>query len=350
MIRLPILSIVLLSGGLLTAAHAAPGTQAICEKKIAELKSTLTKNPDKMDAWHELRACANETKNWNAALEIAMLVKTKDPNNPQPRIIMGMGQMHGKDYERAIEHFDKAIELDSRQPFAYFQLGMAYLFLNQTDKALIAAERAVEMEPDNSAYNRQAAYAYLLMEQLDPAERAAKKAVSIDPDDVAALKILAKVYAKEGKSIESSETADLARAAAAKKAAANPVPPPPPVDASAKGADDKEEKLDDADIIAAMLNTWEQMKSSMLAGNIQRGLTYFSTYPGTREQYGDSFARLGVPRVRKAFSSIGEPYDCEVVFLVSSCKAPIKNDHGTVRVTKIRFERNPDKVWRIRSF
>jgi hypothetical protein len=50
------------------------------------------------------------------------------------------------------------------------------------------------------------------------------------------------------------------------------------------------------------------------------------------------------------FGGFGELYDCEVVFASAHCKALVKNAAGTVVVTRIRFERNPDHVWRIRSF
>jgi len=59
---------------------------------------------------------------------------------------------------------------------------------------------------------------------------------------------------------------------------------------------------------------------------------------------------MGLPRLESVFSGFGELYDCEVVFATAHCKSIVKNAAGTVVVTKIRFERNPDRVWRIRSF
>jgi hypothetical protein len=59
---------------------------------------------------------------------------------------------------------------------------------------------------------------------------------------------------------------------------------------------------------------------------------------------------MGLPRLESVFAGFGELYDCEVVFATAHCKSIVKNAAGTVIVTKIRFERNPDRVWRIRSF
>jgi hypothetical protein len=59
---------------------------------------------------------------------------------------------------------------------------------------------------------------------------------------------------------------------------------------------------------------------------------------------------MGIPHLQSVFASFGDLYDCEVVFASANCKSIVKNASGTVVVAKIRFERNPDHIWRIRSF
>lgn len=344
------LGLLLLTGALQAAETSA---KEICRKKIPGLKQQLIKNSDQPELWRELRACANELKEWNDAVEAAMVGKSKAPDNPEPRLILGMAHLQARDYDRAIEHLDKAIELDSKNPYAYFQMGMAYLFKNQPEQALAAAERAVEMEPANGAYQRQAAYVYLLTDQVDKAETAAKAAIAADADDIAAHKVLSKVYTRQGKTTEAAAEAALARSAAEKRAALEP-PPPPVVSTGQKGKKKEEEednpaKLDDADIIADILHNWSRMKAAMARGDIEEGLGYFSDYPGTREEYRAAFAKMG-PRTQRLFANFGELYDCEVVFLSASCKGVVRNDFGRMRSTTVRFERNPDKAWRIKSF
>jgi tetratricopeptide (TPR) repeat protein len=335
-------------------AHAGISADDLCRKKLPQLKSQLSKNPDNPQGWMELRTCANELKEWNDAVDAAMAAKQKAPDNPEPRLILGMAQMQSKDYNRAIEYFDKTIELNSNESYAYFQMGMAYLFLNLPTKALIAAERAVEIDPKNAAYQRQASYTYMMLDDLPNADRAAHAALEIDPDDIAAHKILAHVYAKEGKADEAAQEAQAARVATAKKIAALPATPAvkpllAPKVAAEKEKEAKNEKEDDADIIAGLLNSWEEMKTDLIAGRIDAALPYFSTYLDTRDQYRQAFTRMG-PRAKRTFQNFGEPYDCEVVFLSATCKALVRNDYGTMHETSIRFERNPDRVWRIRSF
>jgi tetratricopeptide (TPR) repeat protein len=331
---------------------ADPNPKTLCRKKIPQLKQQLSKNPADSKAWLELRTCANELKEWNDAVDAAMAAKGKTPNNPQPRIILGMAQMQGKDYDRAIEHFDKAIEINSQEPYAYFQMGMAYLFLNQPDKALTAAERAVELDPSNGSYQRQAAYTYMMLDDLPKAETAANAALKIDSDDIAAHKILARVYAKEEKTDESAREAQAAKIATAKHIASMPAPEPPPPGARAHEVEPekkKVEKEDDADIIAEMLDGWEHMKADVIAGKLNDAIPYFSTYIDTRDKYHTAFSRMG-SRAAKAMQSFGELYDCEVVLYSASCKALVRNELGTMHQTVVWFERNPDRIWRIKSF
>lgn len=325
--------------------------QDVCKKKLPQLKQQLIKNPDNTEGWVELRTCANETKEWGDAVDAAMAVKGKAPNNPQPRIILGMAQMQGKDYDRAIEHFDKAIELDSNEPYAYFQMGMAYLFKNEPEKALTAAERAVELDPKSPVYQRQAAYTYLMLDDLPKAEEASLTAIKLDPNDLAAHKILMRVYSKEDKTAEADQEALTVKAIIAKRAASLPAVTPAAPILAPKVEEDKrdEEKEDDADVIARLLNDWDEMKTDVIAGNVNGALSYFSTYLDTREQYKQAFSKMG-PRAAKAMQSFGDLYDCEVVFLSASCKALVRNDFGTMHQTTVRFERNPDRVWRIKSF
>ena len=127
-----------------------------------------------------------------------------------------------------------------------------------------------------------------------------------------------------------------------------------PAPAKPKEEEEKEEKKsrkqEDYQVIGQCIGQWNKMKDAALDGDINEALSYYSDYLDTRDQYRDSFNQLGVPRLRSVFASFGELYDCEVVFASAHCKSMVRNAAGTVTITKIRFERNPDRVWRIRSF
>ena len=337
----------------LSAFAAEPVTKDLCQKNYATYKERLAKNPADDAAWTEFRACTTELKRWDEAIQVALAARQKNHDLPQPYLILGLAQMQQKNYDRAVEHFDQTIALKSEQPLAYFQMGMAYLFLNEPAKAALAAERAVELEPGNAAHQRQLAYCRLLQGDFVAAEVSAKKAIELDKEDLAAHKILAKIYAKEDNSAGMTAELALVKQAEEKMAAAHPelvkkpeTAPKPQEEEEVK----KSKKQEDYEIIGSIIGQWNKMKDAVAQGNIEQALASYSDYLDTRDQYRDSFNRMGMPRLQSVFASFGELYDCEVVFASANCKAIVKNASGTVVVTKVRFERNPDHIWRIRSF
>ena len=114
--------------------------------------------------------------------------------------------------------------------------------------------------------------------------------------------------------------------------------------------DEKKSKLEDYEVIGQCIGQWNKMKDAATRGDTKEALQYYSDYLDTRDQYKDAFEKMGVPRMQSVFASFGELYDCDIVFASAHCKSLVRNAAGTVVVTKIRFERNPDHIWRIRSF
>jgi Flp pilus assembly protein TadD len=339
----------------MTTLAAGPEGKEFCKKNYASYKDRIAKNPNDDDAWTELRVCTGELKSWDEAIQVALQARLKNKELPQPYLILGLAQMQQKNYERAVEHFDQTIALRSEQPIAYFQMGMAYLFLNEPLKASQAAQRAVELDPGNPAHYRQLAYTQMLLGDLPAAEDSAKKAIGLDKDDLAAHKILAKVYAKEGNN--PGMTAELATAKGLedKYVAEHPELAKKPEVVAAKPPEeeekeDKKGKMEDYQIIGECISQWNKMKDAALHDQFNEMLTYYSDYLDTRDQYRDSFTKMGPQRTKYVFTSFGDLYDCEVVFATAHCKSLVTNNAGNSVISQIRFERNPDHVWRIRSF
>jgi len=352
--RLLLLLLLASSSGGLYAAEASG--KDLCEKNYAGYKDRVLKNPSDEQAWIEFRVCTTELKKWDEAIQVAQQARQKNHDLPEPYLILGLAQMQQKNYERAVEHFDQTIALKSDQPLAYFQMGMAYLYLNEPAKAEQAAERAVELDPTNPAHYRQLAYTQLIQGDYPSAETSAKKDIQLDKDDLAGHKILAKIYGKEGNNAGMTEELALVKDAEAKYEAAHPelvkkvevVPAKPPEEEEKEEKSSK--KLEDYEVIGQCIGQWNKMRDAALGGDINQALLSYSDYLDTRDQYRDSFNKLGPDRLKTVFASFGELYDCEVVFASAHCKAMVTNAAGTTVVAKIRFERNPDHVWRIRSF
>jgi tetratricopeptide (TPR) repeat protein len=336
----------------MTVLAAGPQGKELCEKNYASYKDRILKNPTDDEAWTELRVCTGVLKKWDEAIQVALQARLKNRDLPQPYLILGLAQMQQKNYDRAVEHFDQTIALKSAQPLAYFQMGMAYLFLNEPTKAAQAAERAVELEPTNAAHHRQLAYARLLLDDLPGAEASAKKALEIDKEDLATHKILAKIYAKEGNTAAMTQEMAVVRTAETQYAAAHPelAKAPEPAPKPQEEEEEPSQKQEDYQVIGLCIGQWNRMKDAVMREHVEEALNYYSDYLDTRDQYRASFNKMGLPHMKTLFANFGEFYDCEVVFASAHCKAVVTNAAGTAIVTQIRFERNPDHNWRIRSF
>lgn len=363
---------IILSGVPLRAETAAARA---CKAQLDGQIEKLRRNPNDNATWTDFRACVNELKRWHTAETLAKEVLAKNPNLWQPNLILGIVQLHTKEYDKAVDTFDRTIELKPDNAPSYYYLGMAYLFSSRISDAAQAANRAVELDPQNASYHSQLAYALLLTDDRERCEIEAKKAIDIDRNNIAAYKVLGNLYKKQGKMRESDQAFEEAMhangriASGDKKIAVLPgmgpapaatgiipnAPGPTPVSTENPGenSDEEPDSKGPGDTIAYCRAQWNAMREAMLRGDTERALGYFSDYAGTRDQYRQSFKALGTDRLKKMFGALGDLYDCQVVLAATTCKSSVSsNQNGVLHAIEqtVRFERNPDKVWRIRSF
>ncbi len=89
-------------------------------------------------------------------------------------------------YDRAIEAFNRAIEINPRHADAYNNRGLAYVNKGQYDHAISDFNKAIEINPKNAAAYNNRGYAYVNKGQYDRAISDYTKAIEINPKNVAA--------------------------------------------------------------------------------------------------------------------------------------------------------------------
>ncbi len=111
-----------------------------------------------------------------------------NPNYPTAFYSRGIAYMNLGQYERAIEEFNEAITHDPNYVVAYYNRGVAYAFLNQYERAIEDYNKALELNPNyetldpiyEAYYNRGVAYAFL--KQYERAIEDFNKAIELNPN------------------------------------------------------------------------------------------------------------------------------------------------------------------------
>jgi adenylate cyclase len=83
--------------------------------------------------------------------------------------------------ERAITHFERAVQLKPNYATAHHWLGLGHLSLGHFDQAIAEGKRATELDPLSVIINADFAWTYACAHRLDEAEAQARKTLEIDP-------------------------------------------------------------------------------------------------------------------------------------------------------------------------
>lgn len=121
-----------------------------------------------------------------------------DPEKDEAYYNMGRAYYELKQYKEAINAYQKAIESNPNKDKAYDGMGIAYTSLKQYEKAIKAYQKAIEINPRQQHAYVNLGNAYTLLGQYDKAINAHKKAIEINPKSEAAYANIAYTYIKLG--------------------------------------------------------------------------------------------------------------------------------------------------------
>ncbi|HOW75814.1 MAG TPA: tetratricopeptide repeat protein [Candidatus Competibacteraceae bacterium] len=102
-----------------------------------------------------------------------------EPNNADLYNIRGNNYLMSKNYDKAIQDFTKAIQINTYYKEPYNGLGIAYRNMNQFDKAIQNYSKAISLDPNYfEAYNNRGV-AYMFLKDYEGMCSDFKKACSL---------------------------------------------------------------------------------------------------------------------------------------------------------------------------
>lgn len=110
----------------------------------------------------------------------------------------GIGYVRKKDFENAIECFNKAIELDSQNPYPYLNLGIVYKRKKDYDLAIKNLQKAIELDPDLQEAYTNFIDIYQAQGDLEKANEYSHKALAVNRDNPDSIYNLGYTYFLEG--------------------------------------------------------------------------------------------------------------------------------------------------------
>ena len=134
------------------------------------------------DAYYNRGTAYAEKGDFDRAIEDFDKVLELNPEDAAAYFNRGTAHSALNQHEKAIENYNKAIELDPNLAMAYNNRGLAYYSLNKHDEAMAEYNKAIELDQNLAlAYNNRA-LGYYSLNKHDEAIAEYNKAIELDPN------------------------------------------------------------------------------------------------------------------------------------------------------------------------
>jgi len=120
---------------------------------------------------------------FNKAIEYYTKAIEVDPDNAEYYCNRGVSYNWLKEYEKAIEDKSKAIELDPDNAEYYYSRGVSYGWLKEYEKAIEDKSSAIRLEPDDAKYYYSRGSNYHKLKEYEKAIADYSKAIELEPDN-----------------------------------------------------------------------------------------------------------------------------------------------------------------------
>jgi len=142
----------------------------------------IKQEPKNLTLYDALGKFYLEAENFGDAKDIYQYLVNHQPASPDFQARLAYCFFQTKNYERAAEHYQKSLALDSTQPNRYYNLGLSLESAGKTAESVEHFEHAAGLEPAPKFYVSLSA-AYEKLGNTDKAREALQLAQKLDPDN-----------------------------------------------------------------------------------------------------------------------------------------------------------------------
>jgi tetratricopeptide (TPR) repeat protein len=157
--------------------------------RMLEDAGDATDDPDLRDWGRELgEALADDESGATRAMDLLLARPGLDTGGrAAAHALRGRELRHVKEYGRALQEYDRAIELDPELALAHYGRGLTHQLTDDFPAALAALDRADELAPDTGWIIAERAETYRLAGRFEQAIADFDRAIALDPTDAASL-------------------------------------------------------------------------------------------------------------------------------------------------------------------
>ena len=149
----------------------------------------------------------------DGAISDLQKVLEKSPQDPNALFYLGLGYVGKKMYAEAVGPLTRVTELNPAFPGAYFELGVCYRALGDPKKALESYDKNLELDADNAHGLYNSGLILFETNRVDEAQVRFERGLVVKPDDAELLEMTGRCYIHDAKYQAGIERLEKARAA-----------------------------------------------------------------------------------------------------------------------------------------
>jgi tetratricopeptide (TPR) repeat protein/transglutaminase-like putative cysteine protease len=160
--------------------------------------------------WFESGVQALSGRNYDLALELFERVQSADPNHKDIWKYLGRVYLATDQDQKAVEAYQKQVAANPYDESAYSELGQAYENQQKYDEAIAQFKKQLEINPLDGGAHASLGVLYLTLKRFNDAVPELEKAVSVQPNNPLMLASLGQAYLGAGQTQKGMEAFDKA--------------------------------------------------------------------------------------------------------------------------------------------